>query len=128
MIITGAHIRQARIDAGISLRKLSELLDCSPVLLGEIERQVKMPAELSPTKGWPRLFEVLPALAAVRDAEPPPVGSVLAAYPEVAREMDNEAAVLRACADLSDEQLRWYQNSGPFRHICQAEMKRRGIV
>lgn len=42
-------------------------------------------------------------------------------------ELDAARAVLRACADLSDEQVRWFQNSGPFRHICKAEMKRRGL-
>ncbi len=122
MIITGAHIRQARIDAGISLRKLSELLDCSPVLLGEIERRVKTPAEMS-REGWVALLELLPTLKTVVEL-PEPDPSLVAA----AREVHKEHAVLRACADLSDEQLRWYQNSGPFRHICQAEMKRRGIV
>lgn len=58
--------------------------------------------------------------------------AVVAAYGEIIRSVkirsDNEAAVLRACADLDDAQLRWYQHSGPFRHICRAEMKRRGIV
>ena len=58
----------------------------------------------------------------------PPPGSVLAAYPAVVREMENERAVLQACADLTDEQVRWFQNSGPFRHICRAEMKRRGLT
>ncbi len=40
----------------------------------------------------------------------------------------DEVNVLEACANLSDAQVRWFQNSGPFRHICKAEMKRRGLT
>lgn len=39
-----------------------------------------------------------------------------------------ERAVLAAVEALSDEQVRWFQNSGPFRHVCKAEMARRGLT
>lgn len=32
-----------------------------------------------------------------------------------------------AVEQLSDAQVRWFQNSGPFRHICKAEMARRKL-
>lgn len=38
---------------------------------------------------------------------------------------DAENAVLAAVAELKDQQLIWYTNSTPFRHICRAEFARR---
>jgi hypothetical protein len=33
---------------------------------------------------------------------------------------DKERAVLEACRALPETTTRWYQNSGPFRHVCRA--------
>lgn len=38
---------------------------------------------------------------------------------------DTDKAVLTACADLAWSTCHAYQNSGPFRHVAQAELDRR---
>ena len=55
----GAYIRNARIDAGMSLRELAKRLDISHVYIGEIERGVK--AAL-PESRWKKLVKALPAI------------------------------------------------------------------
>ncbi len=36
-----------------------------------------------------------------------------------------EPPVLRAVEALADSQLAWFQNSGPFRHVCRAAIAQR---
>lgn len=55
----GTYIRNKRIEAGISLRKLSAGLGVSPVYLGEVERGVRPSIS---RERWDRLVELVPKL------------------------------------------------------------------
>lgn len=55
----GEMVREARIQADLSLRQLAEELDVSHVYLGEVERGKRRSL---PPRHWDRLVELLPTL------------------------------------------------------------------
>lgn len=48
-------------------------------------------------------------------------------HEELDTKLELWAETIAAVEALSDEQVRWFQNSGPFRHVCKAEMARRKL-
>lgn len=46
---------------------------------------------------------------------------------EVLPLLESWKETVAAVEQLSDAQVRWFQSSGPFRHICKAEMARRKL-
>lgn len=55
----GPLIRQARVDAGLSLRALAKAIGTSHVYLGEVEREIKAPLKRA---YWPVLMAAIPTL------------------------------------------------------------------
>jgi transcriptional regulator with XRE-family HTH domain len=57
--VFGRNLKEARLNAGLSLRALAEKLGITHVFLGEIERGVK---QVLPEKRWDDLLKAIPSL------------------------------------------------------------------
>ncbi|WP_224364881.1 helix-turn-helix domain-containing protein [Hyalangium versicolor] len=55
----GNYIRQRRVEAGLSLRTVADLVGVTHVYLGEVERGVRGPLD---KKWWPGLIQVVPGI------------------------------------------------------------------